>query len=299
MTRLRFTHAVCETPSITFTDATASADALQSYLRDIRRFGLLTRAEEVELARQAAAGDGRARRTLIESNLRLVIAIARRYANTGVPLMDLIQEGNLGLMRAAEKFDYQRGCRFSTYASWWIQQAVNKAATEQSHFIHLPEYVAARLRKVRRIAAQLSVESGLEPSPEQIAEAASIDLNEVIHLLNLMEQIVSLDIPIDDDIHRSFADTLEDEEAPTLIETASQHLLGERLRKVLLVLNPREREILTLRYGLDDERNRTLLEVGKELGISRERVRQIEMAALKKIRCQYELHYTHADRQAS
>jgi len=146
--------------------ATGAEDAFQSYLRDIRGLGLLTHAEEIDLAQRAAAGDDLARRKLIESNLRLVIAIARRYTSTGVPLIDLIQEGNLGLMRAAEKFDYQRGCHFGTYATWWIRQAVSRAAGEQSRLIHLPEHVATRLRKVRRIAAQLSHENGLDPLPE-------------------------------------------------------------------------------------------------------------------------------------
>jgi RNA polymerase primary sigma factor len=149
--------------------ASGSDDAFQSYLRDIRGLGLLTHEEEVRLAKQAAAGDAFARRTLIESNLRLVIAIARRYTSTGVPLIDLIQEGNLGLMRAAEKFDYQRGCHFGTYATWWIRQAVSRAAGEQSRLIHLPEHVETRLRKVRGVAAQLSQENGLDPLPEQIA----------------------------------------------------------------------------------------------------------------------------------
>src|SRR5438270_12349849 len=178
--------------------AAGSEDAFQSYLRDIRGLGLLTHAEEVDLAQRAAAGDELARRTLIESNLRLVIAIARRYTSTGVPLIDLIQEGNLGLMRAAEKFDYRRGCHFGTYATWWIRQAVSRAAGEQSRLIHLPEHVATRLRKVRRIAAQLSQENGLDPLPEQIAKACNISVNEVIDLLGVVEQPVWLDAPVDD-----------------------------------------------------------------------------------------------------
>jgi RNA polymerase primary sigma factor len=261
-----------------------SDDAFQSYLRDIRGLGLLTHAEEVSLAQRAAAGDQLARRTLIESNLRLVIAIARRYTSTGVPLIDLIQEGNLGLMRAAEKFDYRRGCHFGTYATWWIRQAVSRAAGEQSRIIHLPEHVATRLRKVRRIAAQLSQENGLDPLPEQIAEACNMDLNEVIDLLGIIEQPVSLDAPVDDEARYSLADTLEDSAAPAPAETASQHLLGEELHRALVLLTPRERSVITLRYGIGDGRSRTLLEVGKELGISRERVRQLEVVALMKLR---------------
>jgi len=269
---------------ITTRHALGSEDAFQSYLRDIRGLGLLTHAEEVELAQRAAAGDELARRKLIESNLRLVIAIARRYTSTGVPLIDLIQEGNLGLMRAAEKFDYRRGCHFGTYATWWIRQAVSRAAGEQSRLIHLPEHVATRLRKVRRVAAQLSQENGLDPLPEQIAEACNIDVNEVVDLLGIIEQPVSLDAPVDDEARYSLADTLEDSAAPAPAETASQHLLGEELHRALALLTPRERSVITLRYGIGDGRSRTLLEVGKELGISRERVRQLEVVALMKLR---------------
>ena len=257
-----------------------SDDAFQSYLRDIRGLGLLTHAEEVDLAQRAAAGDELARRTLIESNLRLVIAIARRYTSTGVPLIDLIQEGNLGLMRAAEKFDYRRGCHFGTYATWWIRQAVSRAAGEQSRLIHLPEHVATRLRKVRRIASQLSQENGLDPLPEQIAEACNMDLNEVIDLLGIIEQPVSLDAPVDDEARYALADTLEDSAAPAPAETASQHLLGEELHRALALLTPRERSVITLRYGIGDGHSRTLLDVGYDLGLSRERVRHLEVVAL-------------------
>ncbi len=264
--------------------ATGNEDAFQSYLRDIRGLGLLTHAEEIDLAQRAAAGDEWSRCKLIESNLRLVIAIARRYTSTGVPLTDLIQEGNLGLMRAAEKFDYQRGVHFGTYATWWIRQAVSRAAGEQSRLIHLPEHVATRLRKVRRIAAQLSQENGLDPLPEQIAEACSISVDEVIDLLGVIEQPVSLDAPVDEEARYSLADTLEDSTTPAPAETASQHLLGEELHRALAMLTPRERAVVTLRYGIGDGRSRTLLEVGKELGISRERVRQLEVVALMKLR---------------
>ncbi len=261
-----------------------SEDAFQSYLRDIRGLGLLTHTEEVELAQQAAKGDTWARRRLIECNLRLVISIARRYTSTGVPLIDLIQEGNLGLMRAAEKFDYQRGCHFGTYATWWIRQAVSRAAGEQSRLIHLPEHVATRLRKVRRVAAQLSQESGLDPLPEQLSTTCNMSVNEVSDLLGIIEQPVSLDAPVDEEARYSLADTLEDSSLPAPADTASQHLLGEELHRALAVLTPRESSVITLRYGIGDGRSRTLLEVGKELGISRERVRQLEVVALMKLR---------------
>jgi RNA polymerase primary sigma factor len=277
------THSRRTTSSST-RQTTGAEDAFQSYLHDIRGLGLLTHAEEIDLAQRAAAGDTLARRKLIESNLRLVIAIARRYTSTGVPLIDLIQEGNLGLMRAAEKFDYQRGCHFGTYATWWIRQAVSRAAGEHSRLIHLPEHVATRLRKVRRIAAQLSQENGLDPLPEQIAAACNLEVNEVIDLLGVIEQPVSLDAPIDDEARYSLSDTLEDNLTPAPSETASQHLLGEELHRALALLTPRERAVITLRYGIGDGHSRTLLEVGKELGISRERVRQLEVVALMKLR---------------
>src|SRR6266568_9596119 len=234
-------------------------DAWQSYLRDIRTFSRLTHAEELDLARQVAAGNDLARRKLIESNLRLVIAIARRYTSTGVPLIDLIQEGNLGLMRAAEKFDYQRGCHFGTYATWWIRQAVSRAAGEQSHLIHLPEHVATHLRKVHRAAARLSQENGLDPLPEQIAEACNLNLDEVTNLLSIIEQPVSLDAPVDDEARYSLADTLEDTTTSVLTEAVSQHLLGEELHRALASLDPRERSVITLRFGIGDGRNRTLI----------------------------------------
>lgn len=269
----------------------ASEDAFQSYLRDIREHGLLTPAEEMDLARRAASGDELARHQLIEGNLRLVISIARRYTGTGVPLLDLIQEGNLGLMHAAEKFDYRRGYRFGTYATWWIRQAISRAADMQSHMIHLPEQVASHLRKVRRVAAQLSQEDGLDPRPEQIAEACNIHLDKVIELLSLVEQPISIDTPsinrgaTDEKERQSLADLLEDTHTSTLAETPSEvSLHGEELKQALALLSPRERLVITLRYGIGDGYSRTLVEVGKELGVSHERARQLEARALKMMR---------------
>ena len=264
--------------------ADGSEDAFQSYLHDIRGLSLLSHEEEIILAKRSQAGDSRARRRLIEANLRLVIAIARRYTNSGVPLIDLIQEGNLGLMRAAEKFDWRRGCHFGTYATWWIRQAISRAAGEQSRLIHLPEHVATRLRKVRRVASQLSQENGGDPLTEQIAEAAGMPAEEVDDLLHVTEQPVSLDAPADTDNRLSLADTLEDPGIQAPADIASQHLLGEELHRALSSLTARERSVVILRYGIGDGRSRTLLEVGKELGISRERVRQLEMVALAKLR---------------
>ena len=264
--------------------ADGSEDAFQSYLHDIRRLSLLSHDEEVILAKRAQSGDVRARRRLIEANLRLVISIARRYTNSGVPLIDLIQEGNLGLMRAAEKFDWRRGTHFGTYATWWIRQAISRAAGEQSRLIHLPEHVSTRLRKVRRVASQLSQENGGDPLPEQIAEASGLAIAEVDDLLHITEQPVSLDTPADTDNRLALSDTLEDPGVQAPADIASQHLLGEELHRALAQLTSRERSVVILRYGIGDGRSRTLLEVGKELGISRERVRQLEMVALGKLR---------------
>ncbi|HZU00022.1 MAG TPA: sigma-70 family RNA polymerase sigma factor [Ktedonobacteraceae bacterium] len=258
-----------------------TADVFESYLRDIRGLSLVTHEEELDLAQRIAAGDDQARRKLIESNLRLVIAIARHYIRSGVPIVDLIQDGNLGLIRAAEKFDYRRGSHFSTYATWWIRQAVRRAANEQSRMIHLPEHVSRRLHKVRRAAAQLAQESGLDPLPEQIAQACSMQVSEVIDLLNIIEQPVSLDVSTDDDSYYAVADVLEDTVSQVPSEVASQY---EDIDLALAILTPRERAVITLRYGIDDGQSRTLLEVGKELGISRERVRQLEVVALRKMR---------------
>jgi RNA polymerase primary sigma factor len=264
--------------------ADGTEDAFQSYLHDIRGLSLLSHDEELTLAKRSAAGDMRARRRLIEANLRLVIAIARRYTNSGVPLIDLIQEGNLGLMRAAEKFDWRRGCHFGTYATWWIRQAISRAAGEQSRLIHLPEHVATRLRKVRRIASQLSQENGGDPLPNQIAEVAAMPIEEVDDLLHVTEQPISLDAPADLDNRLSLSDTLEDPGIQAPADIASQHLLGEELHRALSQLTSRERSVVILRYGIGDGRSRTLLEVGRELAISRERVRQLEMVALAKLR---------------
>ena len=273
--------------------ASNSGDAFQSYLRDISRLDLrnLTPDEEIDLGQRIEAGNEMARRKLIESNLRLVIAIARQYSNAEVPLVDLIQEGNLGLIHAAEKFDYRRGCHFGTYATWWIRQAICRAAGEQSRLIHLPEHVATRLRKVRRVVAQLSQEMGLDPlelQPEQIAVACNFRVEEVKSLLGIVEQPVSLDVPVDDENRYSLADTIEDTVAPPLAESASRHLLGEQLHRSLSLLTEREHAVITLRYGIGDGRSRTLIEIGKELGISRERVRQLETRALQKMRAHYE-----------
>lgn len=262
-----------------------SEDALQSYMWDLSQLGrsMLTSAEEGDLAQRAASGDVRAQYRLIESSLWLVIAIARHYTSPGVPLIDLIQEGNLGLMHAVQKFDYQRGFRFSTYAVWWIRRAVSRAVVEQAHLIHLPETLATHLRKVRRIAAQLTQENGFDPAPEQIAAASHLQLHEVIDLLGTIEQPESLDALLDEQTH-PLAETMEDHISPTLDEVATQNLVSEALQRAMIRLTRSEQLVITLRYGINDGRSLSLRQVGKALGISAERVRQLEGVALEKLR---------------
>ena len=258
-------------------------DAFKSYLQDIRGLALLSREEEVVVARRAAAGDTRARRRLVEANLRLAVAIARNYVNCGVPLIDLIQEGNIGLMHAAEMFDWHRGTRFGTYAGWWIRQAISRAAREQSRMIHLPEHVAARLHKVRAVTARLTQDHGDAPTVERIADATGISAAEVTALLGLVEQPLSLDVTRAGDEH-PLQDTLEDPDAEVPADVAARHELGDGLRQAMEHLTEREREIVSLRFGIDDGHARTLREVGRELRLSRERVRQIEASALARLR---------------
>ena len=264
--------------------ATGTADAFYSYLQDIRGLDLLTHEEEIALARRAAAGDERARRKLIESNLRLVIALARRYTRAGVLLVDLIQEGNLGLMHAVERFDYERGNRFSTYATRWIQQAISRAVGEQVHVIHLPEHVLVRLRRIRRIAAQLVLEHGIDPPPEQIAAACRMKVSEVLDLLSIVEQPVSLEALVNDEAVYARSDHLEESTTPPPAESISRHLLDEELQRAFLLLTPREQTVIALRFGIGNGDSNTLSQIGKKLGVTRERVRQLEGEALRKLR---------------
>ncbi|HEV2237198.1 MAG TPA: RNA polymerase sigma factor RpoD/SigA [Ktedonobacterales bacterium] len=261
-----------------------SEDTFHSYLRDIRGFGRITRADEVALAQQSAAGDLLARRRLVEANLRLVISYARWYIESGVPLIDLIQEGNLGLMRAAEKFEWQRGYRFSTYATWWVLQAIRRAAGEQSRLIHVPDHIATRVGKIRRIGAQLAQETGHDPTPVEIAQVSGIPVDEVEGLSRLLQQTTSLDTPIDVERGVLLADTLEDPSIQPPDESVSEHDLCNELHDALLQLTPHERSAVLLRYGIGDGHSRTLAEVGERLGISRERVRHLVDIALEKLR---------------
>ncbi len=264
--------------------ATGTRDAFESYLQDIRGLDLLTHEEEIDIARRAAAGDELARRKLIESNLRLVIALARRYTRAGVLLVDLIQEGNLGLMHAVEKFDYERGNRFSTYATRWILQAICRAVGEQVHAIHLPEHVVVRLRRIRRISVQLALEGGIDPPPEEIAAACRMKVNEVVDLLGIVEQPVSLEALVNDEAVYSLGHNLVDSTMPPPVENISRHLLDGELERAFLLLTPREQTVIALRFGIGDGESNTLSQIGKKLGVSRERVRQLEGEALMKLR---------------
>ncbi len=263
---------------------TRGADAFESYLRDLGGIALLSPAEELTLAKRSLAGDLSARQRLIEANLRLVIANVRRFSRSGAPLADLVQEGNLGLMRAAEKFDWRRGCRFSTYATWWIRQAVRRAAHTQSHLIRVPDRVVDRMSKARRIAAELAQESGSDPSPAQIAARSGMPIEEVANLLRLIEQPLSLDVAMSEDDARMHADTLIDLDVASPEESATQHLLTEALRRALLQLTPQERVVLALRFGLSDGRSRTRGEISRQIGVSRHCAMQFETMALDKLR---------------
>jgi RNA polymerase primary sigma factor len=264
--------------------ASGHDDAFQSYLQDIRGLAQLSREDELALAKRSEAGDLRARRCLVEANLRLVVAWAQWYTKPGVPVIDLIQDGNLGLMRAAEKFDWRRGCHFSTYATWWIRQAIRRASEEQSHLIHVPEHVASRVVKIRRMAAQMSQKTGIDPTRAQIAQACGLPVGEVEDLLHVIEQPASLDVPINIESGLTLSDTLEDPSIQAPEESASQHMLSGEVHDALLRLTPRERAAIILRYGVGDRHSRTLQEVGQQLGVSRERVRQLIEIALEKLR---------------
>ncbi len=258
-------------------------DPLKLYIRSIGDGRLLTREEERELARRKDAGDELAKRQLIESNLRLVMSITRSYTRAGVPLLDLIQEGNLGLIRAVEKFDYRLGYKLSTYATWWIKQAVSRALSDQGRTIRLPTHVAERVRRLLRVRRQLAQKLSREPTPAELAKESGETEEKVIDLLGLVEDPVSLDTPVGDG-ESAFADMIEDERAAQPDErTAVEHRHGE-ITRALARLNPRMQRVLELRFGLDGEAPRTLEDIGSELGVTRERVRQLESRALRELR---------------
>lgn len=259
-------------------------DPVRMYLKEIGRVPLLTAEEEIDLAKRMEQGDEGAKRRLAEANLRLVVSIAKRYVGRGMLFLDLIQEGNLGLIKAVEKFDYTKGYKFSTYATWWIRQAITRAIADQARTIRIPVHMVETINKLIRISRQLLQELGREPAPEEIAVQMDIPVERVREIMKIAQEPVSLETPIGEEEDSHLGDFIPDEDAPAPSEAASFILLKEQLEEVLETLTPREEKVLRLRFGLDDGRTRTLEEVGQEFGVTRERIRQIEAKALRKLR---------------
>ena len=260
-----------------------TTDSLQLFLKDIGKVRLLTAQEEVGLAKRIERGDLDAKEKMVESNLRLVVSIAKNYRNQGLPFLDLIQEGTLGLVRAAEKFDYRRGFKFSTYATWWIRQAVARALADKARVIRIPVHVVEKLNRIGRAERKLLTEFGREPAAEEIAEVAGIELEEIESIKRFAQAPVSLEKPVGDEEESEFGQFIADERAESPYERAAEILTNEALRDALEKLSYRERRVLELRYGLGSERPRTLDEVGRTFNVTRERIRQIESQSLKKL----------------
>jgi RNA polymerase primary sigma factor len=261
-----------------------STDALQLFLKDIGKVDLLTAAQEVELAKRIERGDHSAKQEMVEANLRLVVSIAKKYRNQGLPFLDLIQEGTIGLVRAAEKFDYRKGFKFSTYATWWIRQAVARALADKARTIRMPVHVVEKLNKIVRSERKLRAELGREPTPAEIGRDLDLTAEEVEHIRRSAQTPVSLEKPVGDEDESEFGHFITDENLPLPDEEAEITLRKETLRKILGTLSSRERQVLELRYGLDGQHPRTLDEVGRTFNVTRERIRQIENQSLKKLR---------------
>jgi RNA polymerase primary sigma factor len=261
-----------------------STDALQLFLKDIGKVDLLTAAQEVELAKRIERGDHCAKQEMVEANLRLVVSIAKKYRNQGLPFLDLIQEGTIGLVRAAEKFDYRKGFKFSTYATWWIRQAVARALADKARTIRMPVHVVEKLNKIVRAERKLRAELGREPSSAEIGRELELSIDEVEHIRRSAQTPVSLEKPVGDEDESEFGHFLTDENQELPDEAAEVTLRKETLRKILSTLSSRERQVLELRYGLDGQHPRTLDEVGRTFNVTRERIRQIENQSLKKLR---------------
>jgi RNA polymerase primary sigma factor len=261
-----------------------STDSLQLFLKDIGRVELLTAAQEVELAKRIERGDHGAKQQMVEANLRLVVSIAKKYRNQGLPFLDLIQEGTIGLVRAAEKFDYRKGFKFSTYATWWIRQAVARALADKARTIRMPVHVVEKLNKIVRAERKLRAELGREPFSREIAKELELSSDEVEQIRRSAQTPVSLEKPVGDEEESEFGHFLTDESEPLPDEAAEVTLRKEALRAILASLAPRERAVLELRYGLDGQHPRTLDEVGRTFNVTRERIRQIENQSLKKLR---------------
>jgi RNA polymerase primary sigma factor len=259
-------------------------DPVRMYLKEIGRVPLLTAEEEVELAKRIEQGDEEAKRRLAEANLRLVVSIAKRYVGRGMLFLDLIQEGNMGLIKAVEKFDYRKGYKFSTYATWWIRQAITRAIADQARTIRIPVHMVETINKLIRVSRQLLQELGREPSPEEIAKEMGLSPEKVREIMKIAQEPVSLETPIGEEDDSHLGDFIPDDDAQAPADAAAYELLKEQLKEVLDTLSEREENVLRLRFGLDDGRTRTLEEVGKVFGVTRERIRQIEAKALRKLR---------------
>ena len=259
-------------------------DPVRMYLKEIGKVSLLTADEDIELAKRMEQGDEEAKKRLAEANLRLVVSIAKRYVGRGMLFLDLIQEGNLGLIKAVEKFDYRKGYKFSTYATWWIRQAITRAIADQARTIRIPVHMVETINKLIRVSRQLLQELGREPTPEEIAEEMKMPVDRVREILKISQEPVSLETPIGEEEDSHLGDFIQDDNVPVPADAAAFTLLKEQLIEVLGTLTEREQKVLRLRFGLDDGRARTLEEVGKEFNVTRERIRQIEAKALRKLR---------------
>ncbi len=273
-----------EDVDLTVPEGVGIDDPVRMYLKEIGRIPLLTAEEEVELAKRMQQGDEEAKRRLAEANLRLVVSIAKRYVGRGMLFLDLIQEGNLGLIKAVEKFDYTKGFKFSTYATWWIRQAITRAIADQARTIRIPVHMVETINKLIRVSRQLLQELGREPLPEEIAKEMGISEEKVREIMKIAQEPVSLETPIGEEEDSHLGDFIEDHDAKAPAEEASYTLLREQLDDVLHTLTDREQKVLRLRFGLDDGRARTLEEVGQQFGVTRERIRQIEAKTLRKLR---------------
>ena len=265
-------------------DALSIDDPVKVYLKEIGRVPLLTPEEEVDLAIKIADGDLEAKKRLSEANLRLVVSIAKRYLGRGMQFLDLIQEGNLGLIKAVEKFDYTKGFKFSTYATWWIRQAITRAIADQARTIRIPVHMVETINKVKKVSTQILHEQGHEPTAEEVAEKLDMSVDKVREILRVAQEPVSLETPIGEEEDSHLGHFIPDSDTPAPADEASHALLKEQLQEVLSTLTPREAKVLKLRFGLEDGKSRTLEEVGQEFAVTRERIRQIEAKALRKLR---------------
>ena len=265
-------------------EGVALDDPVHTYLKEIGRVPLLTAQQEADLARAAQAGDADARRALSEANLRLVVSVAKRYVGRGLPFLDLIQEGNLGLMKAAEKFEPERGFKFSTYATWWIRQAITRSIADQARTIRIPVHMVETINRIVRVNRQLQQKLGREPRPEEIAKELGISVSKVQEIIKIAQEPVSLESPIGEEEDSHLGDFLEDDKTPPPSQIVAESMMKQTLSDVLHMLTPREEQVIRMRYGLDDGQQRTLEEVGKAFNVTRERIRQIEVKALRKIK---------------